>query len=84
MNRYRVLTGKALSESGEPVPVAYVSWEQWLDDLFYNGDAEYYDVLYDTVRKQIVYIDGGEPEDMTLGRDLRIFVDELNRLAKEE
>lgn len=32
---------------------------------------------------RIIFVDGHEPEDMYLFRDLTAFVSELNRLAKE-
>lgn len=36
------------------------------------------DYLYDTDTGKVIFVDGGEPEDATLGRDLHVFVDLLN------
>ncbi len=46
-------------------------WDDWLS------------YLIDTESGEIIYREGGEPEDQTLGRDLRFFVDKMNELADE-
>ncbi len=49
--------------------------------------ATEYEVLVDTKRNVVVWEDFNvtdAPEDMYLFRNLRVFVDELNRLAAEE
>lgn len=46
-----------------------------------NWDWRMCSVLLDTHTNGIVYVDEGEPEDQTLGRDQRVLVDLLNELA---
>jgi len=40
--------------------------------------------LVDTTEKRILGMDGGEPEDQTLGRDWNWVADELNKVAEEK
>jgi hypothetical protein len=55
-----------------------------LEDSYDGAEESYWESLLDTKTGQIVYQDGGEPEDMTLGRNLRGLVDLLNRVARGE
>ena len=45
------------------------------EDSYPNND---YYILFDHHRGEVVFRDGGEPEDMILPRNLRILVDLLN------
>ena len=45
------------------------------DDFFYE--------LFDALTGEVVFRDGGEPEDQTLSRNLRPLVDLLNKVAEE-
>ena len=83
MKRYEVIAANELKAKNYPPPEGYAHWEIWIDDNFHDGDADFYDVLYDHERHEVIYIDGGEPEDMLLCRDLRPLVDELNRVTQE-
>ena len=49
-------------------------------NISYN-DVEGCNKLIDVDTDRVIWEDGHEPEDMTLSRDLGVFVDELNRLA---
>lgn len=54
------------------------NWEDWdYGEDWYDWES----YLVDTTTDEIIYKDGGEPEDQTLGRDLSFFVDWMNRLA---
>ena len=60
-----------------------------------NAESEYYlekdcppfddfrQYLLDTKKNKLVAYDGGEPEDQSFGRDLRVFVDLLNEVDAE-
>lgn len=48
-----------------------------------DDDGEEYDVLVDQSTGLVVFEDGGEPEDMTLGRNLAPLVTLINQLARE-
>lgn len=45
------------------------------------GFEDWNDYLIDSSTGEIIYKDGGEPEDQTLGRDLSFFVSWMNELA---
>lgn len=53
------------------------------DEDAYDDWGNPRDVLLDTKTNRVVYYDGGEPEDMTLTRNLDVFVNLLNELADE-
>lgn len=55
------------------------NWEAY--DYGWGEDWE--DYLIDAKTGEIIYKDGGEPEDMTLGRNLSFFVKKMNELADE-
>lgn len=78
--RYQVMSYQEAKDAG--VEDKYLDWDDLIEDEVngYGGGG----VLVDTIRGAVVYMDGGEPEDMYLIRNLRMFVDELNRLAEEK
>lgn len=58
----------------------YVGPDSWyLDD---DPDYDPCSYLVDTNTNEIVYSDGGEPEDMYLNRNLSVFVDLLNKVSE--
>ena len=64
------------------VPAQQAIERQYLDSGFYR-DSEDVSVLYlfeDGKPIKAIASDGGEPEDNFFRRDLRVYVDELNKL----
>lgn len=47
-------------------------------------EYEYKNILWDNQWEEVVFIDGGEPEDQTLDRDLSTLVDLLNKVNRDE
>ena len=72
MSRFTVVDDTELKEKW---PDQHAEWYSAWDDYAY--------FLVDTASGKVIYNDGGEPEDMTLGRDLGFFVDMMNDLAQE-
>ena len=52
-------------------------------DSFSDWD-DWKSYLVDRKTSQVIYSDCGEPEDMTLGRNLYFFVEKLNEVSNEE
>jgi hypothetical protein len=70
MDRFQIVS--------EDVAKLAPNWEDY--DYGYDWD-DWGDYLIDSKTGEIIYKDGGEPEDMTLGRNLSFFVELANRAA---
>lgn len=84
--RYQVLPYEEVKALGAPVidDDCYKNWDEWEEDYRHMIEDGLL-FLIDTKLNSIVYWETYEvaPEDMNLNRVLLVFVDELNRLAKE-
>lgn len=74
MPRFKIVDFKEAQGYDDPNEYAY--------DTGWN-DAEWSYYLVDTKTNEVIYADGGEPEDMTLTRNLGFFVDKMNEVADE-
>ncbi len=72
--RFKVVTAEEIVEHGWDPDEDWV-WDPEEADLDFKG------YLLDTKTNEIVFADGGETEDMTLGRNLGGLVRVLNRVA---
>jgi hypothetical protein len=72
MDRFEVLTAEEVAERQLDPDGEWV----WSPETDYTG------YLYDSQNNRIVASDAGEPEDADFGRDLKVFVDLLNEVAK--
>lgn len=54
-------------------------------DYGINRDYDWGEALFrvENGTRTLVYVDGGEPEDMTLSRNLGVLVNELNKTAQQ-
>jgi hypothetical protein len=54
------------------------------EEYDYGWDRDYKSFLWDNQWEEVVFVDGGEPEDFTLDRRLKPLVDLLNKVNRDE